>query len=514
MKRCQQPSLSLLKPYASPTLTHTLLLLLSLPRQVLDEYDDMVEQGVVPDTLTLNCIVEAKAHSQGTVAAREALKLLLSQHANLKPSAQTYVALMRPCEHDGDTKTSFEIYQEALAAEDMPLHVDLFNTLISVCTRAQDFAAAENIFDEMREKGVKPKSATYLKYIYACFRLQQPDRAYQMLCVMEKDWRVPESKDYAKMLSFFNYARHPEGKTLCLKGLLQDMPADAMGGGAGAEHPHKQVVHGLFRQAQNNQDPEETVRLAETLKAANIGLDRFQQVGMIFARMQLNQPVPAFSQLIELYEGGHSLPERAYDQMAEELAKQASTVDEAYFLLESLKGESRPVPLPAVNIIIEACALMEDLDRAFATWAELEQLDLKPDAGTFNALLNTCVRTRELASGRRLLSRMAQDGVAMDSTTFMHRTSIHVMAREPDLALKTLDDCREAGIKPHPRMFAALISLCCRMHNHERAAELLEEMEGDGHRISVSLRSRVNSLGDGRNQPRDRRMYGDDSREM
>lgn len=59
---------------------------------------------------------------------------------------------MRPCEHDGDKQTAFEVYQEALAQENMPLHLDLFNTLISVCTRAKDFAAAENIFDEMREK--------------------------------------------------------------------------------------------------------------------------------------------------------------------------------------------------------------------------------------------------------------------------------------------------------------------------------------------------------------------------
>ena len=46
---------------------------------------------------------------------------------------------------------------------------------------------------------MKPKSATYLKYIYACFRLRQPDKAYQMLLNMEKEWRVPESKDYTRM---------------------------------------------------------------------------------------------------------------------------------------------------------------------------------------------------------------------------------------------------------------------------------------------------------------------------
>ena len=69
-------------------------------------------------------------------------------------------------------------------------------------------------------------------------------------------------------------------------------------------------------------------------------------------------------------------------------------------------------------------------------------------------LLHTCVRTRELASGRRLLGRMGQDGVAPDATTFMHQASMHVMGREDGLALKMLESCKEAGHKPHGRMYA------------------------------------------------------------
>ena len=53
--------------------------------------------------------------------------------------------------------------------------------------------------------------------------------------------------------------------------------------------------------------------------------------------------------------------------MLDALATTAATVDESYFLLESRKTDGTAVPLPAVNMIIEACALMGDLDRAFAT---------------------------------------------------------------------------------------------------------------------------------------------------
>ena len=80
-----------------------------------------------------------------------ASQLLLSQHPSVKPSAQTYAALMRPCEKEGDVSTAKALYDEALT-QGFALHIDLFNSFISVCTTAGDFPAAESIFSEMREK--------------------------------------------------------------------------------------------------------------------------------------------------------------------------------------------------------------------------------------------------------------------------------------------------------------------------------------------------------------------------
>ena len=89
--------------------------------------------------------------------------------------------------------------------------------LIGVCTAAKDFTAAEGIFVEMRDKGVKPKSATYLRFIYACFRQREADKAYDMLVNMENEWRVPDRKDYARMLNQFKWFEHSEGKMRCVR---------------------------------------------------------------------------------------------------------------------------------------------------------------------------------------------------------------------------------------------------------------------------------------------------------
>jgi len=453
--------------------------------QVLNEYDDMVLAGVVPDTLILNCLVEAKAQNQGTQQARETLDLLLSQHPELEPSAQTYAAMMKPCGKDGDMKTAFSLYEEAVA-KGLSMHSDLFNTLIVVCTQAKDFEAAENIFNVMREKGVKPKSATYLKYIYASFRLRRADKAYEMLVNMENEWRVPDAREYSRMLSLFKWSDHSEGKLRCLKGLMEDIKVG--GSLAGLDN---EIVGNLFREAQEKKRPDDVIALAKMLTSAGMKLDRYQQIGVVFANLQLGQAVPAFTTLIGYFDAGHTLTEKARDGISEMLARETTSVDEAYFLLEQRKQDGKPVPLPAVNMIIEACAVMQDLDRAFATWAELETLDLQPNTGTYNALLYTCIRTREIASGRRLLLRLEQDGLTADSTTYGHQCSLMIMGGERDQALKLPEVVREAGLTVSAKMYASLINMCMRNGKHERAQQLLEQMDADKHFISQGLRGRV-----------------------
>ena len=44
---------------------------------------------------------------------------------------------------------------------------------------------------------------------------------------------------------------------------------------------------------------------------------------------------------------------------------------------------------------------------------------------------------------------------------------------------------------PHGRMYASLVNMCCRNRKYERAQELLDEMEKDGHTVSNALRAKA-----------------------
>jgi len=434
--------------------------------QILNEYELMLEANVSPDMLALNCIVEAKAHSHGASLAEETLQVMLSAHAELKPNAATYAALMKPSEKDGSQQVALALYDEMISRGVQP-SVEVYNTLITTCTAVKDFSIAGELFTEMREQGIMPKMQTYLRYIYGCFHVREIDKAFQMLCTMEAEWRVPDRKEYERMLAFFKRHGHADGKERCLKGIMDDLKNSD--GAFNRLHP--EVVSSLFQDAQERRKPDQVLKLAKALLKGGTQLGRFQQVGVVFAHLQMSQPVDAFTRLIELYEQGHTLPDRAHESIIHELAKQASAVDESYYLLESRKQDVGSVPLPAVNTIIEACAMMGDLDRAFATWAELDELDLAPDVSTYNALLHTCVRAGEITSGLRLLNRMVRHGIVPNAATFAHQTSLHIVSKEDGLALRVLQSCKDAGVTPSGRMYAALTTMLLRNRRRERAQD-------------------------------------------
>jgi len=304
----------------------------------------------------------------------------------------------------------------------------------------------------------------------------------------------PTRLDYQKMLKFFKWQRHAAGKLRCIQGIVADVKSH--GGVSEGEQLElgPDVVTSLFRDAQEGRDAEEVVKLASTLTQAGIKLDRHQQVGVIFAHFSLRQTVQGFGMLMDLYQSGHTVNDRVYDTIAEELSKHATTVDESYYLLESRKQAGADVPLAAVNVIIEACALMGDLDRAFATWAELEQFALKPDAGTYNALLHTCIRTRELASGRRLLSRMGQDGIAPNAATFTHQCALHIMSKEEDLAFGLLQQCKDLDIVPSGKMYASIINMLVRRRDGAGAKAVLDDMQKQQHFVGNGLKQKVQDL--------------------
>ena len=83
-------------------------------------------------------------------------------------------------------------------------------------------------------------------------------------------------------------------------------------------------------------------------------LDRYQQIGVVFANLQLGQAVPAFTTLIGYFDAGHTLTEKARDGISEMLARETTSVRQ---LESALLPASAPC-LCSLPLLPAPCSLL------------------------------------------------------------------------------------------------------------------------------------------------------------
>jgi len=459
--------------------------------EVLKLYERLLEAQLPCDTISFNCIVEAKAMRHSVDEAKATMNQLLDLNKELKPTHITYAGMLKAYEANGDRLQAFKLFEEMTAKGINPDQM-VYNSLVSTYATAKDYKGAEQLFTEMRNRQVVPSRFTYYRYINACFKHKEAERAFRMLCAMEQEWRTPDVKSYERMMSSFTSLRHTEGQMRCMQGMIALDP----------ETKPSEVIPRLLQGASEQKNVEKVIAVYKMARQADIKLETYDLVGVMMSMVQGDKPIEAFNVVVQLALDGKRIPQHNLGLLIDSLSKRPALVDEAYYEIEKVHEAEGRVPIEAVNTVIEASARMGDLDRAFATWAEFERFGLKSDVGTFNSLLHTCVKTREISSARRLLNRMATDEVTHDSLTYQYRTSLSIMQRNERAAAETLQECIERGLKPTTMTFVTLINWYLRnpkdvVAGGKRAQEIADEM-AKHHLVHESLTKRIQDALEGK----------------
>ncbi|KAL5200748.1 hypothetical protein ABZP36_021951 [Zizania latifolia] len=132
-------------------------------RQLLDV---MRDQGIEPDLVSFNTLINARAKS-GCLAAGVALDLLREvRQAGLRPDAITYNTLISACSQGSNLDDAMAMFEEMIASECRP---DLwtYNAMVSVHGRCGKTQEAEQMFRELVEKGFQPDAVTYNSLLFA-----------------------------------------------------------------------------------------------------------------------------------------------------------------------------------------------------------------------------------------------------------------------------------------------------------------------------------------------------------
>lgn len=189
----------------------------------------------------------------------------------------------------------------------------------------------------------------------------------------------------------------------------------------------------------------------------------------------------------------------------------ADKVDDAFGILETMREEGKTVDVTALNVVIQACVALGDLQRALGVYKAAGDLGVTPSVDTYNFLLSACIGANHRELGDRLLAEMREAKIKPDVRTYERLVVLCLTQPTYEDAFFYLEDMKSAGLKPPQSIYEALIRRCVSVGD-TRHKLAVEEMLEQGYEMPPMLEQFIASGGEEppRNGDRRRREHRDE----
>lgn len=186
------------------------------------------------------------------------------------------------------------------------------------------------------------------------------------------------------------------------------------------------------------------------------------------------------ARVLEMMKHHNISPGRAIVQLASTAAHDRESLDAAITAVLSAD-----VPIKALNELIYAAAELKALDAANRVFVAALGTDIQRE--TCNAMLQACISAQCIESAIKTWSVLHDRNIAPDAQTFERMIRLYLNGCNYETAFELLETCKEHGLVPTRRTYAAMIWTCWRRED-ARWEALLQEMHEAGYELVDSVR--------------------------
>lgn len=219
------------------------------------------------------------------------------------------------------------------------------------------------------------------------------------------------------------------------------------------------IASALAEAAERGRDPKEM--LLETWTSLCLLFGSHKQISGVFDTLgkmkQHYVPSHFWNGRFEKNRGGMQLSYNTCRIIAQNLFSSVEDVDNAYFELERRMKAGETLPDEAINIIIIGCGLQGSLERAYDTFAVLEELGFEKSIRCFDALLSACVDMSERNHAENVLEDIRTAGLRPSQATFHLLVRLYSEVEKPDVAV--LDSVTRQALDDRVRLATATMKL-------------------------------------------------------
>lgn len=190
--------------------------------------------------------------------------------------------------------------------------------------------------------------------------------------------------------------------------------------------------------------------------------------------------VPDAIEAVSLIRDGGITPSVMTVRPIVDVLRTAEIIDQAFYCLEDRAKDGKTVDVAVFNALILASANAGDLQRARATQLAAPELNVTPNAETFNMVLAACAaaKHKELAQG--VLGEMEAAGFAATAATYESMIRLALSQHDYEDAFYYLEKMKADGIKPARDIYKQ-IGMKCAANDDKRHSLVADEMDAIGY---------------------------------
>eukprot|EP00667_Euglena_gracilis_P002480 EG_transcript_2480 len=485
----------------------------------------MHDKGVPLDLQTYNLLLDVFADTDLDLLLQvyEGLReTVAGEYADFTVEQHTFLILFRACERFAAYGRAFQFFHDMKAEFGVQPDVSLYNALLGFCAAVRDQRTASDLFEEMKEKGMRPNIHTYNTLmnvfsdapfeviqqmfddislrglepnlrsyntiIRACQRCGQFDRAFWYFDELKVKGLRPCVVTYTTLLEMcaerveeIRAAATPtEAKQCAAK--VAEMAATAMelfvelqeDGATPTLLTYNTLMMALGRAA----DPrvfEVFDAVLEHQRAATAALAAPEAAAALRAAAEEDERTKtAESQLKKRVTLAEYLTagERA-------AAEEPTTADGA--AAQPAAGEVLQPDRPMYTTLIMACEAMRQPQKAWEFFQQMKAVGIKPDKATYIHMLDVCVLQADgqpalgVQKARELLAEAKARQIPTDAD--LSNCLLKVLAQAQDeTILAAFAEMQAQGMRPNQATYNMLLVACQKRGDVQLATKLYNDM--------------------------------------
>merc|ERR1719327_769029 len=430
----------------------------ALAQTLLEQGDGDLNQHVT--------MIQACGRKRDLRGAKQAFDRLKQSGAPLSPLI--YNCLLDACVQCGDMKGAEEYFcqMKQLSCAD----VVSYNTLLKSYLQQNRSEEAENLLQEMTDRGLPANRVTYNELLNA--KVASKDRRGM--------WKLVEGMKAA------NVTPNAVTCSILLKALT--------------EHSHAQDVADTMELLKQMDEPMDEVLFSSVIEACirTRRLDLLSEMMRKYANQGglLALTAPTYGSMIKAYGQAHDV-ERLWELwnemtqrgvrptaitlgcMVDALVKN-NAVESAWKLLHTLLEDEHLNTLVNTVIystVLKGFAMAKQVGKVFEVYAEMRSRDVQCNTISYNTMLDACARCSSMDRVSKILENMKSSGVEPDIITYSTIVKGYCQSGDVDRAFQVLEEMKSDGkFAPDEILYNSLLDGCAKQHRVDEALRVLADM--------------------------------------